>query len=185
MNTMRSSLTMYRPLNKVNPCAHWIVRFSVAMLLVGCLSIATAQHSSVYAQETLFHTVRSGETMSSIADRYGVSVSVLASSNGISVAPWASTAHPCIQSNSASQPSRTNDSSTAKHTCTICAGFFSGSNSLTQSAAGADCLPIADVHPARGVNALLYSPSERYALWYCRPVWSQCRSYQITQQHQR
>lgn len=82
MNTMRSS-SMYGPLNKVNPFAQWIIRLSVAMLLVGCLSIATDQHSSVHAQETIFHTVRSGETMSSIARRYGVSVNALASSNGV------------------------------------------------------------------------------------------------------
>jgi LysM repeat protein len=83
MNTMSLCVTLDQPPNKVNPLIQWLIRFTGALLLVGCLSIATAQYSSVYAQEAISHTVKAGETLSSIAGRYGVSVSALASYNGI------------------------------------------------------------------------------------------------------
>jgi LysM repeat protein len=81
MNTI--NLSSAKAVNQVNPFAQWMMRFLVAMLLVGGLSMVTAQQSSVHAQETIYHTVRSGETMSSIARRYGVNANTLASYNGI------------------------------------------------------------------------------------------------------
>lgn len=83
MNTVSLISTPCQPSNKINPLVQRIVRFAVAMLLVGCLSMVTAQQSSVYAQETIVHTVRSGETVSSIARKYGVSVGTVLSYNSI------------------------------------------------------------------------------------------------------
>jgi LysM repeat protein len=53
-------------------------------ILPGVLSLLADQHPRVYAQDVVYHTVRSGETVSSIAQRYGVSVNVLLSYNNIS-----------------------------------------------------------------------------------------------------
>jgi LysM repeat protein len=84
MNTMNLCLNSCQPSAKVNLFAQWMLKLTVAMLLIICVSMATAQNSSVYAQEAVYHTVRSGETLSSIASRYGVGVNTLASYNGIS-----------------------------------------------------------------------------------------------------
>lgn len=83
MSTMIPNSTLYQPTSGVNPYLHWVVRCCMVLVLLGCLLIVTAQQSSVYAQETVSHTVRAGETLSSIARQYGVSVNALASYNGI------------------------------------------------------------------------------------------------------
>lgn len=62
--------------------AWWILRIGLTLFLVIGFWMAFAPDTSVYAQDS-YHVVQPGENLSSIARRYGVSVSALQSYNGI------------------------------------------------------------------------------------------------------
>jgi LysM repeat protein len=61
----------------------WLVKFVAAVVLVGVSFFIFNAGNSVSAQERTVHVVQPGESLSSIARRYSVTVSALARHNGI------------------------------------------------------------------------------------------------------
>ncbi len=65
------------------PLPRWSWRVGLILLLAGLLWLSPLLTTVAYAQEPIVHVVKPGETLSSIARRYGVSLYRLAAYNGI------------------------------------------------------------------------------------------------------
>lgn len=60
-----------------------LFQLCAALMLAGILWVSPLGSSSVYADEVIYHVVRPGESLSSIARKYGVNYMTLARYNGI------------------------------------------------------------------------------------------------------
>lgn len=80
MNTVTVNSTVYFSSRRV---ISWCTKIVFVITLTFGLWFLTAPASEVYAQDVIYHSVRSGESLSSIAARYGVSVSTILQNNRI------------------------------------------------------------------------------------------------------
>lgn len=80
MNTVTVNSTVHFSLRQATS---WCLKIVFAITLTFGLWFLTAPASEVYAQDVVYHSVRGGESLSSIAARYGVSVSTILQHNQI------------------------------------------------------------------------------------------------------
>lgn len=80
MNITTVQRISYNPFQRV---ANWSVKLAFVIALIFGLWLATTPASEVYAQDVVYHTVRSGESLSSIARSYGVTVGTILQNNAI------------------------------------------------------------------------------------------------------
>lgn len=80
MNTVAVNSSVHFSLRRVTS---WCIKIVFALTLTFGLWFLTAPTSEVYAQDVVYHSVRAGESLSSIAVQYGVSVSTILRNNSI------------------------------------------------------------------------------------------------------
>ncbi|MBI1293391.1 LysM peptidoglycan-binding domain-containing protein [bacterium] len=80
MNAVTVNSTVYFSSRRATS---WFMKIVFAIMLTFSLWFLAAPASEVYAQDVVYHSVRAGESLSSIAARYGVSVSAILQHNRI------------------------------------------------------------------------------------------------------